>query len=303
MYNEVEPRQEHCVTCGTSLRKQTNSKTCPQPAIIEQHLREKAGFEGKIKEGDKVCYTCYRSHLIVLQRRNETSMDSDLLETITTLSHQIHEPSHDTIQSTSDLIDTAMTRVVIAVGKELLNGNVMLLPDVHELFNSYATELSQYLHEDINITKLVTSAYILSNLTANLQHHIAYTCTVKKYGTHIYRPNTDLRPALAQALWRIRTTGETASSRVASPPDHRQVLDDLNTRACSHITSYLSKYENEPFDFLDLDIDKEIENTDPKLWEAICLLTRSISERKGLAKVIDPSSTAHYTKKFTVFSF
>ena len=63
----------------------------------------------------------------------------------------------------------------------------------------------------------------------------------------------------------------------------------------------MSKYENEPFDFLDLDIDKEIENTDPKLWEAICLLTQSISERKGLVKVIDPSSTAHYTKKIHHF--
>ena len=152
------------MTCGTSLRKQANStKTCPQPAIIEQHLRENAGFEGKIKEGDKVCYTFYRSYLIVLQRRNETSMDSDLLETIATLSHQAHEPSHDTIQSISDLIDATVVRVVTAVGKELLNGNMVLLPDVHDIFNSYASKLSQYLHEEINISKLVTSAYILSN--------------------------------------------------------------------------------------------------------------------------------------------
>ena len=302
VYNRLEPRQEHCVTCGTSLRKQINSKICPQPAIIEQHLRENADFEGKIKEGDRVCYTCYRSHLIILQRRNETSLDSDLLNMISTLSHQISEPSNDTIQSISDLIDAAMTRMVITVGRELLNGNVMLLPDVHDLFNSYASELSKYLHEDnINISKLVTSAYILSNLTATLQHHIAYTCTVKKYGTLIYRPNADLRPALAQALWQIRTSSETEPLGVANPPHHREVLDDLNSRACSHIASYLSKCEKQPFNFLDLDIDKEIENTDPKLWEAICLLTRSTSERKGLAKVIDPSSTAHHSKKIHRF--
>ena len=47
VYNRLEPRQEHFVTCGTSLRKQINSKICPQPAIIEQHLRENADFEGK----------------------------------------------------------------------------------------------------------------------------------------------------------------------------------------------------------------------------------------------------------------
>ena len=303
VYNKVQPRQQHCVTCGISLRKQTNSKICPQPAIIEQHLKENVGFEGKIKEGDKICYTCYRSHLIILQTRKETSMDSDLLEVINTLSHQIHEPSHDNMKSTSDLVEAAMMRVVITIGRELLDGNVMLLPDVHERFNSYASELSQYLHEDVNISKLVTSAYILSNLTANLQHHMTYTCTIKKYGTLIYRPNVDLRPALAQALWRIRSTGETAHSGAATcnPPDHREVLDDLNSRACSHIASYLSKCEQQPFDFLDLDIDKEIENTDTKLWEAICLLTRSTSERKGLAKVTDPSSAACHTKKVRRF--
>ena len=43
------------------------------------------------------------------------------------------------------------------------------------------------------------------------------------------------------------------------------VLDDLNTRACSHIISYLSKHKKTNFEFVDLDIDKEIEGTDPKL--------------------------------------
>jgi hypothetical protein len=187
-----------------------------------------------------------------------------------------------------------MLRRVTIVGRELLNGNVMLLPDIHDTFNSYASELSKYLHEDnINMSKLVTSAHIVSNLTANLQHHIAYSCTVKKYGTLIYQPNADLRPVLAQTLWRIRTSSEGESPGVGNSSDHREVLNDLNSRACSHIASYLTKCEEKPFNFLDLSIKKEIENTDPKLWEAICLLTRSTSERKGLAKVTEPSSTAH----------
>ena len=283
IYNKVEPRQVHCITCGTSLRN-AKSKACPQPTIIEPYLRENMGFEGNIKESDKVCYACYRSHLIILQKRNEISTDSDLADLITTLSHQIHAPN--TIQSTSDLIDAAMTRVVVSVGRELLDGNVMLLPDVHELFNSNASQLSQHLHENINIPELVTSAYVLSNLTANLQHHIMFSCKVKKYGTLIYRPNSDLR---------------TVASGTANPPDHREVLDDLNTRACSHVASCVSKYEHQLFDFLDLDIDKEIESTDPKLWVAVCLLTRSTSERKGLAKVTDCSTGAHHTKKICRF--
>ena len=62
--------------------------------------------------------------------------------------------------------------------------------------------------------------------------------------------------------------------------EYRAVLDDLNTRTCLHITNYLAKDDKQQFDFVDLDIDKETEGTDPKLWEAISLLTRSTSERK-----------------------
>ena len=65
LYNKIHPMQTHCITCGSSLRH-TKSKTCNQPNVIELYLKEKAGFEGTIKEGDKVCYVCYRSHLVIL---------------------------------------------------------------------------------------------------------------------------------------------------------------------------------------------------------------------------------------------
>ena len=110
--------------------------------------------------------------LVTLQQTNDSSTDKDLLQLIATLSKQI--PT--SIKSTDELINAAMTRVVVAVGKDLLNGNVMLLPDVHDLFNLYASELSPHLREEIDTSKLVTSANILSNLKANLQHHTAYSC-------------------------------------------------------------------------------------------------------------------------------
>jgi len=65
----------------------------------------------------------------------------------------------------------------------------------------------------------------------------------------------------------------TFTSKSDDPQQYLNVLVDLNTCACSHITSYLSKHNKQNFEFVDLDIDKEIEGTDPKLWEAICLLS------------------------------
>ena len=85
----MQPRQEQCVTCGTSLRRDSNPKPCPRPALIEHYLKENTGYEGSIKESDKVCYVCYRSHLVILQQRNDSSTDKDLLQLIATLSKQI----------------------------------------------------------------------------------------------------------------------------------------------------------------------------------------------------------------------
>ena len=41
----------------------------------------------------------------------------------------------------NELIDISMNKLVIVVGEELLNGNALLLPDEHDLFSSFATEL------------------------------------------------------------------------------------------------------------------------------------------------------------------
>ena len=43
-------------------------------------------------------------------------------------------------KSVEEVIDRAMIRVTIAVGKELLDGNDLLLPDVHDNFCTYAID-------------------------------------------------------------------------------------------------------------------------------------------------------------------
>ena len=146
-----------------------------------------------------------------------------------------------------------MNRVVLAVGRELLYRNALLLPTVHEWFCSFAAEHPYHLKEDIDVTKLVTSANILSNLIASLQHHITYSCKVKKYGTLHYRPNTDLTQNLAHALWHLRQVNMiNSSSKYATPTSspesdddvsrHIKVLDDINSQACSHINSFITNY-------------------------------------------------------------
>ena len=109
--------------------------------------------------------------LVILGQRGQSSTDSDLLQLITAISACLL--TYPRIGSVSDLIDVATTQVAVDVCKKILAGNVLLLPDVHNSFKCHAQELvSKYLQENVNVVKLITSSYILSCLTANLQHHV-----------------------------------------------------------------------------------------------------------------------------------
>ena len=66
VYNALQSRQKSCVTCGSQL-KLTNHRPCPKPDIIQLHLQERTGFEGEIHSQDRVCFTCYKSHLVILK--------------------------------------------------------------------------------------------------------------------------------------------------------------------------------------------------------------------------------------------
>ena len=82
-------------------------------------------------------------------------------------------------KSVEEVIDRAMIRVTIAVGKELLDGNVLLLPDVH---NTYVNELitGNGFSDTVNMPN---SRWVISNLISSLKHHIACNCKTRKYGT------------------------------------------------------------------------------------------------------------------------
>ena len=108
VYKFLKPTQTHCITCGISL-KHSNPKPCPQPELVENHLKENMGFEGTIGCNDKVCNVCYRSHLVILQNQNRASRDSDLQQIITTVAGQI--PT--CIQSASELAQVQRSTFMI----------------------------------------------------------------------------------------------------------------------------------------------------------------------------------------------
>ena len=115
---------------------------------------------------------------------------------------------------------------------------------------------------------------------------MSYSWRVRKYCTLLYRSKSDLLSPLAQALWRVRNLSEASTIQVRSDPVTKQdvsskemVFDELNNQIHSQIKLLLEKDAKSPFEHHDLDIDQFLKETNSEVWEAVCSLTRSVSER------------------------
>ena len=89
----------HCLVCRpccndiTRLKKDPSHRprwekcrvtecTIPNTERIQSYLAEKTGYEGVLKDGNKVCFACYKSHLQILKHSQIHSIDTDLVELI-----------------------------------------------------------------------------------------------------------------------------------------------------------------------------------------------------------------------------
>ena len=64
----MSPSQTNCASCDVSL-KYVDARSCSNPPVIEEHMREKTGFEGHIGDNDEVCMNFYKFHLSLTSRQ------------------------------------------------------------------------------------------------------------------------------------------------------------------------------------------------------------------------------------------
>ena len=89
------------------------------------------------------------------------------------------------ISNNEEIVSLAITKTILTVGKLLLDKQAILLSTIHNLYSECVMEIAVF--KGIERPEDVTSRWILSKLIAELQHHIAYKCKVRKYGTLTYR--------------------------------------------------------------------------------------------------------------------
>ena len=133
-----------------------------------------------------MCTTCYKSHLALLKQNKPTSHDDDLKALVESVSQGV---AHD-------ISSIANNQMLFDVGKMLLQHKATLLPIICTNINEHLTQLAA--EKGVPKPPELNSRWVLGEITAKYQHHVAYVCKVRKYGTLVYRPTSDMHAFLME---------------------------------------------------------------------------------------------------------
>ena len=133
-----------------------------------------------------------------------------------------------------------------------------------------------------------THRWLLSRLADSLQHHMSYTCRVKKHGIILFRAGREL-DALSHALFMQKQAERKTEYTDEDSGKHSEVCTDINMRLKKLITKFNSESSeaSQPY----LNIDMMVKEIDPMIWETVCKLTHTTSDSK-----VSQTPSAHIKK-------
>ena len=119
---------------------------------------------------------------------------------------------------------------------------------------------------------ILSSRWLLSELVGRLQHHMVYTCKVRKYGTLLYRPSSDIVMLLTEAMWKLRNTEQAEGEKeVEEQADcttahSTNQLDASNINKLLHlqIQTFVAEDGQVPYEHDNLNINALIQKNAPK---------------------------------------
>ena len=275
------PSYKQCVTCRKYITDSAKVRKCPDASLVQNFLSQNTEFTGVIKEGDIVCYTCYREHLVIVKQSRNTSTDEDLqalLERIKTTMSSVSD-----IHSLDEALLHATHVCALSVGDALLQQTALLLPNVYDTFCNTLGEISEQqsiaLSQDIQ--GVVSPGWLRSQLSLTLENHMSYRMCIKRYGTLIYRSGGDLLHALTVSLGHNRSKTKKKAELPAEKKNFDQQLIPtckfINQKVHKCITKLVGEDLECPHNIEDVDIDNFISQLDEDLWAAVCTMTQPLS--------------------------
>ena len=88
----------------------------------------------------------------------------------------------------------------------------------------------------------------------------------------------------------------SSSTKLYNLTSDTELLRELNTQIHSQIKEVLSKDAVAVVNHDQIDINHLIDEIPPKLWQAVTLLTESVSERRGTSTVSKTDSASYHIK-------
>ena len=235
-----------------------------------------------------MCACHATNHITLYCKTILSSALCDLNKLLDSIVQQI--PNLDEVVTYHDVLDVAMIKTVVRVGKVLIENQALLLPTIHSIFRQARILLNaKGIQEPQEFTTL-SSRWILSELVGRLQHHMVYTCKVHKYGT---LPSSDIVLLLTEAMWKLRNAEQAEGERdeeqhadyTTAHSTDQQHVNNINKLIHSQIQTFMAEDTREPYEHDNLNIDILTQKIHPELWEEICLLTRSQRQSRGTSAV------------------
>ena len=293
LYRHLNPFNKTCTTCDKAINDISKSRKCPEPELIQLFLQQNTEFSGVINADSRVCYACYKAHLIIIKHKQNTitSTDADLSSSINKIKSEMCNISD--IHTPDEALSNAAHFSGIHVGEALLKHNALLHPDVYDIFLDKLTEITRVCSivlEDVKST--ASPSWLRSQLSTLLEHHMAYRCSVKKYGTVLYRYGGDLVHALNVSLGQARSQsqkvpamGESDSCTI-NQTSLSETCNSLSAKCHACIQKMIKEDTTNPHTIED--IDKFIDTLDPDIIMESCVPTdgpldiQHTSEQRGL---------------------
>jgi len=111
--------------------------------------------------------------------------------------------------------------LAITVGEALLKQTAILLPQIYSTFKLELESIARNCRVHTEDHDLPRHAWLRSSLSSLLQHHMAYRCSIPKYGTLVYRYGGDLVHALTVALGQYHHTNTQLLIVSMTPCSHK----------------------------------------------------------------------------------
>ena len=280
LYRFLNPVNRNCCTCNKFISDRTKFRKCPNSTLITSHLQQHTNFTGDIGSNDIVCNACYKAQLVIIMHiENRTpSLDQDLIEALKKIKSEVQ--SVDKIKTEEQALTHSVCRAAILVGETLLDQNAILLPEVWEYFEKIFQDVIMGigLSPQHELHSMANPNWLLSQISVHLQQHMAYKCSVKCYGTVLYRNGGDLLHALNVSLGKSRGKSLNQSNHLDSgfPEKLLEVCHHLN-KTCQKATKQTATIE--PCKIEDINFEQCISNLDPDLWNAVCLITQPATSK------------------------